>query len=161
MAWIDELDDASFRSVAFQVEKDRLRGGKRLANHQYPKRNKPNSEDLGLKQKQFSFDAFIIGVNGVFDAADKLIDALDADGSGLLIHPSYGQLQVQAEDWTRTIDYIKERNIIRFQLTFVESGDTAATTPKADTAHGSAAAADQATSTNTKAFTEAMAGTRA
>jgi prophage DNA circulation protein len=158
MAWLDELDDASFRGVAFQVQKDKLRGGRRLANHQYPLRDKPKAEDLGSKQKQFSFDAYFVGVDGTFDASDKFVDALDAGGSGLLIHPSYGQLQVMVDDWTRSIDYINEQNIIRFQLIFVESGDDVVTTPTADTAQGSATAATNATNANSASFNSGFAG---
>lgn len=148
MAWIDDLDDASFRGVSFQVQKLRLRGGRRLANHQYPLRDKPNSEDMGAKQKQFSFDAYIIGTDGVFDARDKLITALNTSGSGLLIHPTYGQMKVMAEDWTLSEDLVDEQNICRFQLSFLESGDDVSTTPKADSAQAVQTAANNATSVN-------------
>jgi prophage DNA circulation protein len=156
MAWIDDLDDASFRGVAFEVDKATQRGGRRLANHQYPMRNRPNSEDLGSKQRQYAVTAYIIGTDGVFDARDKLIDALDADGSGLLIHPTYGQLQVMVDDWTETEELIKERNICRFQIMFLDSGDDVATTPTTDTAQASATAADNATSANGAAFASAV-----
>jgi prophage DNA circulation protein len=159
MAWIDDLDDASFRGVAFQVEKLTLRGGRRLANHQYPKRDKPKSEDLGSKQRQYTFTAYVIGTDGVFDMRDQLIAALDAGGSGLLIHPTYGQLQVMPDDWTLSEDLVKEQNICRFQLTFLDSGDDVVTTPTTDTAQVSASAAGDATSANGASFTSAVAGT--
>lgn len=158
MAWIDELDEASFRGVIFQVEKLTLRGGRRLANHQYPRRNRPNSEDMGAKQKVFAFTAFIDSTDG-FAARDTFIDALDADGSGLLIHPTYGQQQVMADDWTLSENMVGERNISRFALTFVESGDDVVVTPSTDTASAVNSAAGDATTANTTAFADTTSET--
>lgn len=158
MSWIDDLEDASFRGVPFQVQKDTLRGGRRLAKHEYPKRDVPYVEDLGAKAKQFTITAYLIGTEDVFAASDRLLNALDTDGSGLLIHPSYRQLQVNCEDYTRSVDYINEQNVVRFQIVFVESGDNVVTTPTADTAQASATAADNATSANASSFSGAVAG---
>lgn len=151
MAWLDEIDDASFRGVAFQVEKLTLRGGQRVANHEYPMRNTPYSEPLGGRQKVFSFTGFVDSTNG-FAARNAFIAALDTNGSGLLIHPTYGQLQVTAGEYILTENLIEERNISRFALTFYDSGDDVDTTPTADTAQGVSDAADDATSANTGAF---------
>jgi prophage DNA circulation protein len=150
-SWLDELDDASFRGVVFQVQKLTLRGGRRLANHQYPRRNRPNSEDMGSKQRTYAFTAFIDSTDG-FAARDAFIDALDTDGSGLLVHPTHGQLQVMVDDWTLSEDLIGERNISRFALTFLESGDDVAITPTTDTAAAVSSAADAATTANSTAF---------
>jgi prophage DNA circulation protein len=159
MAWLDDIADASFRGVAFQVEKPSQRGGRRLANHQYPLRDRPNSEDMGSKQRQYSFDAYVLGVADAFAQRDALIVALDAGGSGLLIHPTYGQLQVMVDDWTETTDLIKEQNICRFKLSFLDSGNSVVTTPTTDTAQVSASAADDATSANATSFTSSTSGT--
>jgi len=151
MAWLDELLDASFRAVPFAVEKNTTKGGRRVANHQYPKRDKPYAEDLGRKQRGYTFDAYTLGANAL-GARDALITALEAAGAGTLIHPTFGTLRVQCEDWAVTEDLIKERGICRFSLTFVEAGDTPSPTVTADTSAQAGTAANTATSTNQAAF---------
>ena len=158
MSWIDDLQDASFRGIAFQVEKPSTKGGRRNAKHEYPMRETPNVEDMGAKIAQFTLTAFIIGTSGVLDACADFRAALRKGGSGLLIHPFYGQMQVNVEDWTETADLIKEQNIVRYSLTFVESGDKVVTTPSADTAQGSATAANNATTANSTSFADSFAG---
>lgn len=157
--WIDNLQDASFRGVPFQVEKESQKGGRRLANHQYPLRNIPNPEDLGSKQRQYGVTGFIVGTEGVLEARDALIAALDADGAGQLIHPTYGQLQVMVPDWSMNTDLIGEQNIVRFQISFVQAGSNVATTPKSDTAQASQTAATNATDANALAFSDSVSET--
>ncbi len=156
MAWLDHIRDASFRGVPFFVDKDQAKGGRRVANHQYARRDRPYAEDLGRKQRGYTLDAYTIGA-GALAARDKLIQALEAKGPGTLVHPTLGSLRVQVEDWTVAEDLVAARNICRFTLVFVEAGDIAAPTVTADTSAQAGTAADAATAVNQGAFANVFA----
>jgi len=156
MAWLDTIHDASFRGVPFSVDKTPTRGGRRVANHQYPKRDKPYAEDLGRKQRSYTLDAYTIG-DDALAARDRLIAALEAKGPGTLVHPTFGSLRVQVEDWTVAEDLVNARRICRFTLTFAEAGDIATPTVTADTSAQAGTAATTATTANQAAFAGSFA----
>lgn len=119
MSWRDRKQPASFRGVAFFVDSADYGGGRRLQRNQYPKRDEPYNDDLGRKQREFPVEAFVIGTD--YDVArDKLIDALEKAGPGLLIHPFYGPRNVEVDDF-RVKDAISEGGVARFSITFVEA----------------------------------------
>jgi prophage DNA circulation protein len=151
MAWLDEIEDASFRGVPFSVNKNRAKGGRRGPDHQYPERDKPYAEDLGRKQRGYNLDAYTLG-DDAFTARDALITALETKGPGTLIHPTMGSMQVQIRDWSVSEDLVNERLICRFSLVFVEAGDIAVPTVTADTSAQASTAADTATTSNQTAF---------
>jgi len=151
MAWIDDIEDASFRGVGFFVEKNQTKGGRRVANHQYPRRDKPYAEDMGRKQRGYTLDAYTIGDTAMGDR-DTLIAALEQAGPGTLIHPTFGTLRVQTECWTVAEDLVNAMRICRFSLSFVEAGDIAAPTVTADTSAQAGTAADTATTGNQAVF---------
>jgi prophage DNA circulation protein len=151
MAWLDDIQDASFRGVPFSVDKDQTKGGRHVAHHTYVKRNKGYPEDMGRKDRGYHFDAYTLG-DDAFAARDALIAALEDDGPGTLIHPTMGTMQVQVEDWTVAEDLVKEMRICRFSLAFVEAGDVAVPTVSADTSAQAGTASDTATASNQSAF---------
>jgi len=156
MAWIDDIEDASFRGVPFFVDKDSAKGGRRVANHQYPKRDKPYAEDLGRKQRGYTLDAYTIG-DDAMDDRDALITAMETAGAGTLVHPTFGSIQVQPEDWTVSEDLVGAMRRCSFVLVFVEAGDIAAPTVTADTSGQAGTAADGATTANQTAFAGSFA----
>ncbi len=156
MAWLDELFDASFRGAPFLVRTARTRGGQRLANHQYPLRDRPYSEDLGRRQRSYTVEAFTLGDTAFLDR-DALVAALESGGAGTLIHPTFGVLSVTVDDWTVAEDLTGEMGICRFTIQFMESGDIAVPTVSADTSAQAGTAADTATSANESAFGEGFA----
>lgn len=147
MAWRDLLEPASFRGVEFKVESDDMTGGRRTATHQYPKRDKPYVEDMGRSARTISFSAYVLGADYV-QSKDALLDALETEGPGELIHPFYGVRTVQAGAYTVRITR-DEGGIARFALEFTETGDSlypsAVNNPSdaVDTAADSAGAASQ------------------
>ncbi len=90
MAWRDNLRPASFRGISFFVEGYGLSGGRNIAKHEFPKRESHSTQDTGRKARSFSIDAFLIGDNYHIDR-DNLLDVLDEEGSGILIHPYLGR----------------------------------------------------------------------
>lgn len=151
MAWLDDIQDASFRGVPFGVEKPQTKGGRRVAPHDYPKRDTPDPEDMGRKGRSYILDAYTLGDAAIADR-DRLITALDADGPGTLIHPTFGTLWVQVDDWTVNEDLVTARNICRFQITFLEAAAKPVPRVTKDTSARAGAAADTATGANQTQF---------
>ena len=92
----------SFRNVSFlTLNEQKQIGGRRLIKREYPLRDTGGVNDLGRKLRERTFSACIIGKNEA-DAqkqADALITALDDEGSGELVHPDFGTVEVMVDSW--------------------------------------------------------------
>lgn len=97
MSWRDELRQASFRGAPFLVDSARTRGGRRAMVTEFPLRDEPQVDDLGRRAESISLQAYVIGPD-YMAARDALIVALRTKGPGELVHPYYGELQVQIGD---------------------------------------------------------------
>lgn len=118
--WKDRFREGSFRGVGFFIESHQLSGGRRKQDREFARRDVGNSEDLGRRLKQFSIEVLVIG-DDYFDQRDALIEAIEAPGSGELIHPYLGTLNVQAGEYTLT-ETKREQRIARFTIAFTEAG---------------------------------------
>lgn len=118
MAWQDELRPASFRGVPFKVEVNGGTGGRRLAVHEYPQRDKPFAEDMGKVTGRIPVTAYVIGPNYI-QARDRLIEACNAKGPGALSLPTRSEIQVSCEPY-RYSESKDEGGMCRFDLSFVE-----------------------------------------
>jgi|GEM_PF-414304 len=146
MSWRDNLRPASFRGVAFDVSQHETDLGRRIAIHEFPLRDAAEVEDMGLLSRTYQVEAFVIGPD--YDVArDALIEALEAPGTGPLIHPWLGQHMV-ALLRGRVSESSAEGGMARFQLEFFQPAPTAVTARSADT---SGVAQDAATSLDTAA----------
>lgn len=99
MSWRDQLQPASFRGVRFHVDQHDAQGGRRVASHEYPMRDKPYTEDLGRKQRKYTLQAFVIGDN-YMALRNELLQALEQKGPGVLVHPYLGRLSVNIESYS-------------------------------------------------------------
>jgi prophage DNA circulation protein len=99
MTWRERLQPASFKGVAFNVDGVDTEGGRRVAVHEYPLRDDPYTEDMGLKAKSFNIKAYAVGAE-YFTPRDALLAALNSQGPGTLIHPTLGELAVQAQGYS-------------------------------------------------------------
>ena len=144
MGWRERYQPASFRGVPFKVKRSDAEFGRRMALHEYPQRDEPYSEDLGRKARKFGIEAFVIG--GDYDKArDALIDALEARGPGLLVHPYYGRRTVALAAPARVSESPSdEGGMARFALDFVEAGEALQPSARADTRSAVASAAEAA-----------------
>lgn len=124
MTWRDEFQPGSFRGAAFRTEGHERSGGRRIAHFEFPGRDDPMVEDLGRRQRQFSIDCHVVGAD-YRAARNALIDALEAAGPGLLVHPWHGQVMVVVNDFTSS-ESTDEGGICRFQITFAEAGQAVA-----------------------------------
>ena len=140
MTWRDDYQPGSFRGAAFRTEGHERSGGRRIATFEFPGRNDPLTEDLGRRQRQFSVDCHVIGAS-YRAARDALIDALEAEGPGLLVHPWHGQMMVVVQEFN-TSETTDEGGLCRFRISFAEAGQDVAAPITTQSGQAAVAAAD-------------------
>ncbi|HAX5101959.1 TPA: multidrug DMT transporter permease [Escherichia coli] len=142
-------DNGTFRNVPFFIiDEQQQTGGRRLVKREYPLRDTGGVTDLGKKLRTRTFSACILDSNAdtARDAAEALMEALDAPGSGELVHPDFGTVDVMVDAWecrTRA----NELNYYTFSITVypalkdtapdVEVDSSAAVSAQATTVTGS------------------------
>ena len=123
MSWRDRIDPeltGSYRGAAFHVERADTQGGRRWLVHEYPRRDRPYSEDMGRKPKEWRLAFFVAGDD--YDRQrNALIEALDEPGAATLVHPYLGSFSAVATD-VRWSESTRNGGVCTFQVTFVESG---------------------------------------
>lgn len=119
-AWRDLLLPASFNGAPFHVEAGGKSSGRRIALHEYPKNDTPNTEDMGKMATRFQLSGYVIGEDYLL-YRELLIAACEAEGPGLLIHPSMGALMVACAGYSVTEDRQKG-GMATFALEFVQAG---------------------------------------
>ncbi|WP_142465035.1 DNA circularization protein, partial [Klebsiella spallanzanii] len=91
MAWETDLQDASFRGVAFDIINTRDSMQRDIAQHEYPYRDGANIDDLGAKPRSLQCQAVFFG-DDYESRLQTFIAALDTRGPGELIHPVFGSM---------------------------------------------------------------------
>ena len=120
MGWRDDLQPASFRGAPFYVSETSGRFGRRVVEHEYPGRDKIQTEDLGLSAPLIRISGFVLGPS-YLAARDRLLAALTLPGAGLLVHPTLGELSVTARP-ADVAESTADGGMATFALEFVESG---------------------------------------
>jgi prophage DNA circulation protein len=120
MSWREEYQPGSFRGAPFRTASHERQGGRRVAIHEMPARDEPVIEDLGRRARQFSIDCHVIGAD-YRARRDALLDAIEAEGPGLLVHPWYGRVMVAVLDYTSS-ESTEDGGMAWFQLTLIEAG---------------------------------------
>lgn len=115
MNWRDRLLPASFRGVGFWIDHAKTSVGRKGQLHEYPQRDLPFFEDLGQQAKTHDLTAFIIGAD-CLEQRDKLLQALE-QGSGELVHPWLGRLQVKVGECDMTHTR-QDGGMVTFSLKF-------------------------------------------
>lgn len=123
MSWREEYQPGSFRGVAFRTEAHERSGGRRVVVHEFPGRDEPLVEDLGRRSRQLSIDCHVVGAD-YRGQRDALLDALEASGPGLLVHPWHGQMMAVVLDYSSSED--QAGGICTFRITFGEAGQPVA-----------------------------------
>jgi prophage DNA circulation protein len=129
--WRDNLVPASFRGAVFHVETSSRGSGRRTVVHEYPKRNIPYAEDMGRSAVRWQFSGYLIlrdkGIRGnLLSQISDLINALEADDAGVLIHPTLGEMLVLCERYSYS-DKRTAGGYVEFDMQFVEAGSGAVT----------------------------------
>lgn len=130
--WRQSLRPASFRGVAFFTKNAESQQGRRTAVHEYPFRDVPYVEDMGLKGRDFRLEAYVLGAD-YMRARDALIWALEQPGAGTLVHPYRGTLNVALTAPARISESADEGGMARFTLTFTETGSNVQPSVRPDT----------------------------
>jgi prophage DNA circulation protein len=123
--WRDRLRPASFRGVEFKVEVGSRTGGRRLAPHEFPKRDEPYTEDMGRKGRAFGVTGYLIG-SDYQSQRDRLIEALEREGASQLVHPTLGQFQVSAGIYS-CAERRERGGFCEVEMQFFEAGSQAPT----------------------------------
>ena len=152
MPWKDRLTEASFRGVTFKVEVGGKSGGRRVAPHEWPKKEVGYAEDMGRRSRRFRVSGYVIG-DDYHLQRDALEAALDKEGAGTLKLPTSDAQQVICEHWD-SIESRSRGRVCEFEMQFYEAGQdpavgqSAATQPQARAAASNAA--DQAAASANK-----------
>ncbi|WP_374572517.1 DNA circularization N-terminal domain-containing protein [Phenylobacterium sp.] len=139
--WIAALQPASFRGVPFGVLSGESRFGRRLAVHEYPFRDKPWPEDLGRKTRRQRVTGFLVSDSLIYGGGDviaqreRMVAAAETEGSGALVHPTYGRLEVSVDDLS-VVERWDAGRYFELAFSFVESG--AREFPSTDSSTGDA-----------------------
>lgn len=132
----------SFRGAEFQVRSNDLEFGRRNQAHEYPLRDVPYVEDLGLKGRRFQIEVFVAGLE-YMAARDKLIAEIEKPGPGTLVHPYHGTRQVSILE-ARVRESSREGGMATFTFTCMEAGELTYPTTSTDTAQGTQDKAEKA-----------------
>ncbi|ELT9608079.1 DNA circularization N-terminal domain-containing protein [Raoultella planticola] len=89
MAWETDLQDASFRGVAFDIINTRDSMQRDIAQHEYPYRDGANIDDLGAKPRSLQCQAVFFG-DDYESRLQAFMAAIYTRGPGELIHPVFG-----------------------------------------------------------------------
>lgn len=151
MSWRDLLLPAAFRGVPFFYQDTEFEGGRRLANHEFPKRETGYIKDLGKRNRQYNITSYVLDDEDYFTARDALISALEEEGSATLDHPYLGPLTVNIEKF-RMHETRAEGAMARFEITAFDAGDNPSPESSDDTQDESDEASDDADDENEDDF---------
>jgi len=140
IAWRQYLKRASFRGEQFYVDTGVRESGRRVVQHEFPKRDVPYAEDMGRRAREFTVRGYLIVYPvssnagspkfpndplkqaSYLRARDKLITALEStEGPANLQLPLLGILNVMCVRY-RVTEEEKFGGYCVFDMTFTEFG---------------------------------------
>lgn len=123
-----KLQKASYKGVPFEVTGASYNAGRRVAVFEFPQKDTPFVEDLGRKATEYSFTAFVVGIDYI-QKMNALVNALESKGSGKLVHPWLGEKTVIAKE-ANNVKYSSKLLTATIDLTFVEAPPQESTVAK-------------------------------
>lgn len=130
MTWAENLYPATYRGIPFAVLGSEARFGRRVAEHEYPNRDKPWIEDMGRSTRRITMTGFLVSDSLIYGGGDvvlqrnRMIAAAETAGSGVLIHPTLGQLTVSIPDGgLSVVEKWDGGQYFELSFSFIESGD--------------------------------------
>lgn len=131
MAFEDRLT-ASFRGVEFLLEEADGESGRRAIPHAYPKKEIGYTEDNGKVLTQERISGRVVG-DDYFEQLQAILEALNKQGPGELVHPWFGIRKVQVGKVShKLINKIDGTATINFEV--FEVGENLFPNSKSDTA---------------------------
>ena len=127
MSWRDYLQPASFRGAPFGVIDIAESSGRKNALHDYPFNDEPWMEDFGVATRNFNVRGFVVqnaGNDHDYRAErDALVEALTTEGSGTLVHPTLGEIEVALRrNYTTRERFGRQEGVVEFTMSFVRVG---------------------------------------
>ena len=114
---IDELYAGSYKGAEFRIKSSSVDGGRKDLKHEFPNSDRQNIEDLGLKPKSYSISGFISEPNYT-QKKNSLITALEEGGTGLLVHPFFGNIENVAARTYSLVEDISQVGEATFLMSF-------------------------------------------
>jgi len=112
--------NASFRNVEFCIDSYDEPVGRRTILFEYPKKDIPFTEDMGRRAYTYSLQCHVVG-DDYRDQIDKIKDACNKEGPGILSYDVFGDLEVMCPECVIT-GTNTEKKYIKFTLSFQERG---------------------------------------
>ena len=121
MPWRDRYLDGSFRGVPFKTVSAVTTVGQRKAIYELPFNDDGvKGLPLGRKARRYQLTVFVIG--GDYDRdRDKLMEAIEAPGPGLLVHPYLGSVMVEVEAEISVSESTDSGGLAEFSFSAVQS----------------------------------------
>jgi prophage DNA circulation protein len=122
--WRANLRRAAFRGVEFHTADRDFESGRRIENHEFPKRNSNFPEDMGKATREFSVDAYVVG-DDYMARRNRLIKVCEQEGPGQYVD-HWGLSQRVVCRKVRVIETSQEGRFCKLRLDFIEAGGGAA-----------------------------------
>jgi prophage DNA circulation protein len=132
-AWRNELLPATFGRAEFHCDVSSWQGGRRIVEHQFPKKDLPYAEDMGRTAVEFSIRGYCVAYpldieigSGLWQRdyrrpRDLLQSQLDAGGPAILQLPTMSPMYVVCSRY-RLVEERRLGGYCAFDMTFVEAG---------------------------------------
>lgn len=118
--WANDLQNASYKGVEFNVLTIADSNQKDLAEHARPFVNGIDLEDMGAQARQVQVSAVFYGANFAVNM-QKLMAVLEEQGAGVLVHPIWGRMQnMIAASWSFQVE-AETINYVAVDITFREA----------------------------------------
>jgi prophage DNA circulation protein len=132
--WRERLQPASLNGVEFHVDVQARASGRRIALHEFPKKDLPYPEDMARKARRFAITGYVIGPDYTADR-DDLVQVLEAEGPCQLQLPTelnQDVMQVVVDQFSVT-ERRERGGYAEFEMSFIEAGSNDFTQAQADT----------------------------
>ena len=116
--------ECAYRGIKFYHDSDKIERGTKIINHEYPNTSYRYSEEMGKFPSTFTVNAIVEGANN----KDRLINALESTGTGLLTLPYDQEVKVKAGRYTIATNR-DSYGIFKFSIPFYISEDEIVVTP--------------------------------
>ncbi len=149
MSYLDRLETATWKGLAFLTDSHEAKHGRRLVVHEFPGADEPIVEDLGGKAREWRVTAYCIGAD--YDLQrNKLLALLAGGGADWLTHPWLGRLWVRPQEWS--VSESNDRGGMAVVSIGFVAGGRAPSVPQVDMADAAIGAARRASAAAVEAF---------
>lgn len=124
MSWRDlrNARTAQLGNARFLVESGEAEFGRKTVLHRYPMRDRHYVEDLSRDTRTFTIEAYVIGAD-YMAARDAVIAEVERRGPHTLVHPYFGELQVDIVGRVRVQESTREGGMARITIPCIEAGE--------------------------------------